>query len=149
MWNKSLLLVLGPYSLSDNKSYRQISWRLGAARFGFSPFQSLWYLTGVSAALLPMSMSRALRWLLHPISRFRDFMRYCGKMSVRLVNRGPGSTWAQVIAPWWRHQMETFSASLAICAGNSPATGEFPAQRPVTRGFDDFFDLRPNKRLSK
>ena len=27
--------------------------------------------------------------------------------------------------------METFSALLAICAGNSPITGEFPAQRPV------------------
>ena len=50
---------------------------------------------------------------------------------------------------WWRHQMETFSALLAICAGNSPVTGEFPAQRPVTRSFDVFFDLRPNKRLSK
>ena len=50
---------------------------------------------------------------------------------------------------WWRHQMETFSASLAICAGNSPVPGEFPAQRPVTQKFDVFFDLRPNKRLSK
>ena len=27
--------------------------------------------------------------------------------------------------------------------------GEFPAQRPVTRSFDVFFDLRLNKRLSK
>ena len=53
------------------------------------------------------------------------------------------------IIPWWRHQMETISALLAICAGNSPVPGEFPAQRPVTRGFDDFFDLRPDKRLSK
>ena len=51
--------------------------------------------------------------------------------------------------PWWRHQMETFSALLAICAGNSPVTGEFPAQRPLTRSFDVFFDLHPNKRLSK
>ena len=50
---------------------------------------------------------------------------------------------------WWRHQMETFSVSLAICAGNSPVPGEFPAQRPVTRSFDVFFDLRLNKRLSK
>ena len=50
---------------------------------------------------------------------------------------------------WLRHQMETFSALLAICAGNSPFRGEFPAQRPVTRSFDVFFDLRPNKRLSK
>ena len=40
-------------------------------------------------------------------------------------------------------------ALLAICAGNSPVTGEFPAQRPVTRSFDVFFDLRLNKQLSK
>ena len=51
--------------------------------------------------------------------------------------------------PWWRHQMEAFSALLAICAGNSPVPGEFPAQRPVTWSFDVFFDLRLNKRLSK
>ena len=38
--------------------------------------------------------------------------------------------------------METFSALLAICAGNSPVPGEFPAQRPVTRSFDVFCDLR-------
>ena len=45
--------------------------------------------------------------------------------------------------------METFSALLAICAGNSPVPGEVPAQRPVARSFDVFFDLRLNKRLSK
>ena len=50
---------------------------------------------------------------------------------------------------WWRHQMETFAALLAICAGNSPVSGEFPAQRPVTRSFDVFFDLRLKGRLSK
>ena len=44
--------------------------------------------------------------------------------------------------------METFSALLAICAGNSPVPGEFPAQRPVTRSFYVFFNLRLNKRLS-
>ena len=44
--------------------------------------------------------------------------------------------------------MEAFSALLAICAGNSPVPGEFPAQRPVTRSFDAFFDLHTNKRLS-
>ena len=51
--------------------------------------------------------------------------------------------------PWWRHQIETFSALLALCAENSPVTGEFPAQRPVTRSFYVFFDLCLNKRLSK
>ena len=45
--------------------------------------------------------------------------------------------------------METFSALLTICAGNSPVPGEFPAQRPVTRSFDVFFDLSLKKRLSK
>ena len=50
---------------------------------------------------------------------------------------------------WWRHRIETFSALLAICAGNSPASGDFPAQTPVTRSFDVFFDLCLNKRLGK
>ena len=50
---------------------------------------------------------------------------------------------------WWRHQMETFSALLALCAGNSPVAREFPSQRPVTRSFDVYFDLHLNKRLSK
>ena len=45
--------------------------------------------------------------------------------------------------------METFSALLATCAGNSPVTGEIPAQRPVMRSFDVFFDLHLNKLLSK
>ena len=45
--------------------------------------------------------------------------------------------------------METFSALLVLCAGNSSVTGEFPTQRPVTRNFDVFFDLRRNKQLSK
>ena len=49
----------------------------------------------------------------------------------------------------WGYQMETFSALLAICAGNSLVTGEFPAQRPVMLSFDVFFDLCLNKRLSK
>ena len=52
--------------------------------------------------------------------------------------------WRQVLS-WRRYQMETFSALLAICA----VPGEFPAQRPVTRSFDVFFDLRLKKRLSK
>ena len=45
----------------------------------------------------------------------------------------------------WKH----FPTLLAICAGNTPVTGEFPTQRPVRRDFDVFFDLRMNERLSK
>ena len=50
---------------------------------------------------------------------------------------------------WWSHQMEKFSVLVAICAENSPVADEFPAQRPVTRSFDVFFELRLNKRSSK
>ena len=50
---------------------------------------------------------------------------------------------------WWRHQMETFSALLALHVGNSLVTGEFPSQRPVMWSFDVFFDLCLNKWLSK
>ena len=39
------------------------------------------------------------------------------------------------LSTWWRHQMETLSALLAFCAGNSPVFGEFPTQRPVTQSF--------------
>ena len=51
--------------------------------------------------------------------------------------------------PWWHLQMKTFSALLALRAGNSPVIGEFTTQRPVTRSFDVFFDLRLNWQWSK
>ena len=41
--------------------------------------------------------------------------------------------------------METSSVLPVFCAENSPAIGEFPAQRPVTQSFA----LRLNKQLSK
>ena len=45
----------------------------------------------------------------------------------------------------WKH----FPRYGLFFAGNSPVIGEFPAQRPVTRSFDVFFELRLNKGLSK
>ena len=54
-----------------------------------------------------------------------------------------------VLSLLWPNQMETFSALLALCAGNSQVTSEFHSLRPVTPSFDVFFDLPPNKRLSK
>ena len=42
-----------------------------------------------------------------------------------------------------------FSALIALCEGNAPVTGEFPAQGPVARSFEVFFDLHMNKRLGK
>ena len=45
--------------------------------------------------------------------------------------------------------MGTFSILLALCAGNSLVTDEFPSQRPVTQSFDVLFNLRLNERLNK
>ena len=78
-------------------------------------------------------------------------MRVCNCMIALKFGKGPCNGAAETHYllwrvrwswSWWRHQMETFSALLAICAGNSPVIGEFPAQRPVTRSFDVLFDLR-------
>ena len=67
------------------------------------------------------------------------YILLCTKPSAGLVQ----------VTSWWRHQMETFSMLLALCAGNSSVTGEFPAGRPVTRSFGVFFDVHLNKQLSK
>ena len=82
-------------------------------------------------------------------------MKYWSWFGKHVKKKSPGCS-SQIKATthasndaWWRHQMETFSALLALCAGDSPVTGEFPSQRPVTRSFDVFFEPRLNKQLSK
>ena len=44
--------------------------------------------------------------------------------------------------------LDQLATLLALCAANSPVS-EFPSQRPATRSFNFFFDLRLNKRLGK
>ena len=105
-------------------------------------------------------MSRSI-WSWHEICPISRRQKYHNMFDNELLNSCMGfcaNAWnegffitfsATFVASWWRHQMETISALLAICAGISPVTGEFTAQRPVTRSFDVFFDLYLNKRLSK
>ena len=103
--------------------------------------------------LLSNLMACSVAWDCVPKHHWKKFAQYAHgwimtcpdemEMSLGLMHRHLGEQ------TWWRHQMETFSALLAICAGNSPVPGEFPTQRPVTRSFDVYFDLRPDKRLSK
>ena len=50
---------------------------------------------------------------------------------------------------WWRHQDGNIFRVTGPLCGEFTGPGEFPTQRPVTRSFDVFFDLRLNKRLSK
>ena len=51
--------------------------------------------------------------------------------------------WYQAL---WCHQMESFSALLAVCEGNPPVTGKFPSQGPATLSFDISFDMHPKTR---
>ena len=103
-------LFQGLYSRSGKTSYRKISWSLEAARLEFKLFQSLWKLAGTAAALLPRCLSnfRAIRLLQHPISRLRDFTRFGGKTSYRLVNRGPGNG----LSPIRRHAITWHNTDL-------------------------------------
>ena len=76
--------------------------------------------------------------------------KWCpGSLHHHIISSHDNDFVGYLVPSWWRHQMETFSVLLAISAGNSPVPGEFPAQRPMTRSFHVFFDLRPNKPLSK
>ena len=65
------------------------------------------------------------------------------------ISHYPSQCWRRSMLPMMTSSNGNISALLALCAGNSPVSGEFPAQRPVTRSFDVFFDLRLIKRLSK
>ena len=71
-------------------------------------------------------------------------------MNLKMSSANVGHfVWVWIWYTYWRHQVKTFSALLALCGGNSLVTCEFSSQRPVTRSFDIFLDLRLNKRLSK
>ena len=81
---------------------------------------------------------------------------YCGNIAIADRLQSPNviitdQLWAWTITAngWSHHEMETFSALLVICAGNSLVTSEFPTNRPVTWSFHIFFDLLLNKWLSK
>ena len=79
------------HSLSNKTTYCHILWWLKAMRLCLIIIVLLWNLTGILAALLSRCLSNfriignAQIW----ISQLRESTRSCGKMSVRLVNRGP------------------------------------------------------------
>ena len=94
-------------------------------------------------SIISTDYSRALWPLWIMLSGHRKMIRNCNSQR-ELEERH-----SYLCSQWWRHQMEAFSALLALCVGNSPVTGEFPTQRPVTRSFDVFLICALNKRLSK
>ena len=80
-------------------------------------------------------------------------MIYSGMAYYCSENLSPPTTKQIACQPHYPIMMTSSNGNIfrvtGLCAGNSAATGEFPTQRPVTRSFDVFFDLRLNKRLSK
>ena len=91
----------------------------------------------IPLATVPFFIAYCPRTCTNCLSRCNEVRPYiCNAFCYRQI-RSSHDLWA-----WWRHQIETFSALLALCAGNSHVTGEFPSQRPVTQSFDVFFDLR-------
>ena len=135
MLDHSLRLFKALWLLSTNKwhrcLYRMIPiWLIKATH-------SIWVYDNITA-----QMSRCHSVSSHQLHHFVPISKHLYRDNIALYLY---TYWLT----WWRHQMETFSALLAICAGNSPVPGEFPAQRPVTRSFDVFFHLRLNKHLNK
>ena len=59
------------------------------------------------------------------------------------------SNWQLSVQPVMKISSKWLHFRFSVCAGNSPVSGEFPVQRPVTRSFDVFFDLHLIKLLSK
>ena len=104
------------------------------------------YHVTLSPAILQNILSRIFSWINIDV-HFENFL--CLGLSTFVASSSRKQKQWHFRLQWWRHQMEAFSALLALCAGNSPVPGEFPWQRPVTWIFDVFFDPRPNKRLSK
>ena len=101
------------------------------------------FICNIIAVFIDVWYSIKMRMIFYPY-----FQAYV-TINVAIVRTVPVSCSWKMWFEWWRHQMEKFSALLAICAGYSLVPGEFTAQRPVTRSFDVFFDLRLNNRLSK
>ena len=65
-----------------------------------------------------------------------------------MKTRGAGVLFSAPDAMMTSSNGNIFRVTGPLC-GEFTGPGEFPTQRPVTRSFDVFFDLRPNKRLSK
>ena len=115
-----------------NQSYNIVSWAIRKKR--------QWNLKQNTTLL---SKKWGCKWRLWNGGHFGPTLKWLIKIPSPMSHRCPTKDFAHMI------QNMMTSSLLAICAGNSPVTGEFPAQRPVTRSFDVFFDLRLNKRLGK
>ena len=116
-----------------NASHDKVGIRIILLLFGFQSQGMEWYFDNVGIYLPPNDdfMSGAL-WFW-----FGNVMRLyicCASLVVdvlgvysaeNMIGMSPAT---ENFGPWWRHQMETFSALLALCAGNSPVNSPHKGQ---------------------
>ena len=83
---------MGPASISETTSCCKISQNLEAARIVSEIVQSLWNLSGTSAAVLRRCRSnfKAILIFQHSISRLRDFARSHDKTPYQILKQGSG-----------------------------------------------------------
>ena len=105
----------GVYSRSDKTSYHQIWWSPEDARLDVRMLISLWNMTGILAALLSMCLwiISTLRWRHNDQAGVSNHQPH-GCLLNRLFRRKSKKTSKLRVT--------------GLCAGNSPGTGEFPAQ---------------------
>ena len=66
-----------------------------------------------------------------------------GSPNIVMVLLWQHSCWAiKETMLWWRHQIDTFSTLLALCAGDSPFYPQNPSKRPMARSLDVSFDMK-------
>ena len=142
----SLRSAYGVHIFLENTKFQECVWSAWILVCKWSPgsafrvrtFQQkkMWECVGVRRSALKDSQVRlecALLTHCYALQTHFSTAREAHKHQKNNDNEMYTSWMPLLLHPWWRHQMETFSALLAICAGNSPVPGEFPAQWPVTR----------------
>ena len=82
--------------------------------------------------------------------RFMILCQWAGSLSAVIGNRIV-SKWVVplFVLSWWRHQMETFSALMALCGGNPSVIAGLPHKRAVTRSLWYFLWSAPQQRINQ
>ena len=102
---------------------------------------------------MPCRTPHIIRWVVPVVVRLAvtsNGFRSAAKLTTTSVRSAPlNATNAEVnFLSMTASNGNIFRVTGPLC-GEFTGPGEFPTQRPVTRSFDVYFDLRLNKRLSK
>ena len=106
-------------------------------KFIFDVGLTHWPLWDLNEILISFKQNFSLCWLRCPLCPQMIIMIVTGphwwvvniSSGNGLVPSGTKPLPEPMLTSWWRHQMKAFSASLALCEGNSPVTDEFSSQR--------------------